>query len=127
MYLIFNMNNTFEHNRNILNRINSFNLSELVRHNAPRNNKKITNLNLSNLPPKQIKYRIQEHNALNAIDNCYKGIAHIDYVKKNTPPYYGLHETGSGSISYITVTMISLNKIDNANNKYLYYEINNIT
>jgi hypothetical protein len=102
------MNNTFQHNRNILNSIIFFNLSELVRHNAPRNNKQITNLNLSNLPPKQIRYRIQEHNALNAIDNYYKGIAHIDYVKKNTPPCYGLHETGSGSISYITVIMISL-------------------
>ncbi len=46
------MNNTFEHNRNILNSINSFNLLEKVRHNAPRNNKQITNLNPSNLPPK---------------------------------------------------------------------------
>ncbi len=31
------MNNTFEHNKNILNSINSFNLLEKVRHNAPRN------------------------------------------------------------------------------------------
>ena len=91
------MNNTFEHNRNILNNINSFNLLEKVRYNAPRNNKQITNLNPSNLPPKQIKYRIQEHNTIN---NYYQGIAHIDYVKKDTPPYYGLHETGSRSISY---------------------------
>ncbi len=48
---------------------------------------------------------MQEHDA---IDNYYKGIAHMDYIKKDTPPYYGLHETGSGSISYITVIMISL-------------------
>ena len=34
------------------------------------------------------------------MNNPYIGIAHIDYVKKDTPPYYGLHETGSGSISY---------------------------
>ena len=47
------MNNTFEHNRNILNSINSFNLLEKARHNAPRNNKQITNLNPSNLPQKQ--------------------------------------------------------------------------
>ncbi len=80
-----------------MNSINSFNLLEKVRHNAPRNSKQITNLNPSNSPPKQIKYRIQEHNTKN---NHYKGIAHIDYVKKDTPPYYGLHETGSGSISY---------------------------
>ncbi len=99
------MNNTFEHNRNILNSMNSFNLSEKVRHNAPRNNKQTTNLNPSNLPPKKIKYRMQKHNA---IDNYYKGIAHIDYIKKDTPPYNGFHETGSGSISYITVIVISL-------------------
>ena len=72
------MNNTFEHNRNILNSINSFNLLEKARHNAPRNNRQITNLNPSNLPPKQIKYRCQEHNTTN---NYYKGIAHIDYMK----------------------------------------------
>ncbi len=58
------MNNTFEHNRNILNSINSFNLLEKVRYNAPRDNKQITNLNPSNLPPKQIKYRCQEHNTI---------------------------------------------------------------
>ena len=34
------------------------------------------------------------------MNNPYIGIAHIDYVKKDTPPYYGLHETGSKSISY---------------------------
>ena len=50
------MNNKFEHNKNILNSINSFNLLEKVRHNAPRNNKQITNLNPSNLPPKQNKW-----------------------------------------------------------------------
>ncbi len=49
------------------------------------------------IPAKQIKYRCQEHDTIN---NYYKGIAHIDYVKKDTPPYYGLHETGSSSISY---------------------------
>ena len=91
------MNNTFEHNKNLLNSINSFNLLEKVRYNSPRNNKQITNLNQSNLPPKQIKYRCQEHNTIN---NYYKGIAHIDYVKKDTPPYCGVHETGSRSISY---------------------------
>ena len=46
------MNNTFEHNRNILNSINSFNLLEKVRHNAPRNDKQITNLNPTIRPPK---------------------------------------------------------------------------
>ncbi len=91
------MSNTFEHNKNILNSINSFNLLEKVRHNATRNNKQITNLNPSNLPPKHIKYRCQEHNTIN---NYYKGIAHTDYVQKDTPPYNGLHETGSRSISY---------------------------
>jgi hypothetical protein len=34
------------------------------------------------------------------MNNPYIGIAHIDYVKKDTPGYYGLHETGSGSIRY---------------------------
>ena len=91
------MNNTFEHNKNLLNSINSFKLLQKVGQNAPRNNKQITNLNPSNLPPKQIKYRCQEHNTIN---NYYKGIAHIDNVKKDSPPYYGLHETGSRSISY---------------------------
>ena len=57
--------NQFEHNKNILNSINSFNLLEKVRYNAPRDNKQITNLNMSNKPPKQKKYRIQEHNAIN--------------------------------------------------------------
>ncbi len=90
--------NTFEHNKNILNSINSFNLLEKTRYNAPRDNsKKITNLNPSNKPPKQIKYRIQEHNTIN---NYYKGVAHIDYVKRDTPPYYSVQETGSRSISY---------------------------
>ena len=91
------MLNSFEHNKKILNSINSFKTLENVRFNAPRNKKQITNLNPSNLPPKQIKYRCQEHNTTN---NYYKGIAHIDYVRKDTPPYYGVHETGSGSISY---------------------------
>ena len=89
--------NRFEYNKNILNSINSFNLLEKVRYNAPRDNKQITNLNLSNKPPKQNKYRIQEHNTIN---NYYKGVAHIDYVKKDTPPYYGIHETGAGLISF---------------------------
>ena len=64
------MNNTFEHNKNILNSINSFNLLEKVRYNAPRNNKQITNLIPSNLPPKQIKYRCQEHNTIKNYYNC---------------------------------------------------------
>ena len=68
------MTNTFQHNRNILNSINSFNLLEKVRYDAPRDNKQITNLNPSNKPPKQNKYRIQEHNTTN---NYYQGIAHI--------------------------------------------------
>ena len=89
--------NTFEHNKNLFNSINTFNLLSKTRYEAPRDTKQITNLNLSNRPPKQIKYRCQEHNTIN---NYYKGIAHIDYVKKDTPGYYGLHETGSGSISY---------------------------
>ena len=46
------MTNTFQHNRNILNSINSFNLLEKVRYDAPRDNKHITNLNPSNKPPK---------------------------------------------------------------------------
>ena len=32
------MNNTFEHNKNILNSIKSFNLLDKVKYNAPRNN-----------------------------------------------------------------------------------------
>ena len=40
--------NRFEHNKNILNSINSFNLLEKVRYAAPRDNKQITNLNPSN-------------------------------------------------------------------------------
>ena len=91
------MTNTFQHNRNILNSINSFNLLEKVRYDAPRDNKQITNLNPSNKPPKQIKYRITNHDKIN---NPYKTVAHIDYVKKDTPPYYGIHETGAGSINY---------------------------
>jgi len=73
------MLNTFQHNRNILNSINSFNLLEKVRYEAPRDDKQITILNPSNKPPKQIKYRIQEHNTIN---NYYQGVAHIDYVKR---------------------------------------------
>ena len=49
------MLNTFQHNRNILNIINSFNLLKKVRYEAPRDNKQITYLNTSNKPPKQIK------------------------------------------------------------------------
>jgi len=44
-----------------------------------------------------MKYRIQEHNT---IKNYYQGVAHIDYVKKDTPPYCGIHETGAGSMNY---------------------------
>ena len=89
--------NIFQHNKNIFDSINSFNLLEKARYNAPRNNKQITNLNPTNKPPKKIQYRIQEHNTIN---NYYKGVAHIDNIKKDTPPYYGVHETGAGSISY---------------------------
>ena len=52
---------------------------------------------VSNPLPKQKHHKIIDNDKLN---NPYIGIAHIDYVKKDTPPYYGLHETGSGSISY---------------------------
>ena len=86
--------NKFEYNRSILESLKSFNLLEKKRYEAPRDKRQI---NFSNPLPKQIKYRCQEHNTTN---NYYKGIAHIDYVKRDTPPYYGLHETGSGSISY---------------------------
>ena len=86
--------NTFEHNRNILKSINSFNLLEKTRYEAPRYIKQTT---FSNPLPKQKYHKITDNDKLN---NPYIGIAHIDYVKKDTPPYYGLHETGSGSISY---------------------------
>ena len=33
------------------------------------------------------------------MNNYNKGLEHIDYVKKYTPPSYGIHETGSGSTS----------------------------
>jgi hypothetical protein len=88
------MIDTFEYNRSILESLKSFNLLEKKRYEAPRDKRQIK---FSNPLPKQIKYRCQEHNTTN---NYYKGIAHIDYVKRDTPPYYGLHETGSGSISY---------------------------
>ena len=91
------MMNSFEYNKNLLNSINSFNLLEKIRYNAPRDTKQITNLNPTNRPPEQIYPRIIDDSNLN---NPYRGIAHIDYIKKDTPPYYGLHETGSGSISY---------------------------
>jgi hypothetical protein len=42
--------------------------------------------------------------------NQYNGIAHIDYVKKDTPPYYGLHETASGSIRYRRSQETTLNE-----------------
>jgi hypothetical protein len=86
--------NTFEHNRNILKSINTFNLLEKTRYEAPRDTKQIK---FSNPLPKQRHHKIIDNNKMN---NPYIGIAHIDYVKKDTPPYYGLHETGSGSISY---------------------------
>ena len=86
--------NTFEHNRNILKSINSFNLLEKSRYEAPKEiNKKTFSIPL----PKQKHHKIIDNNKMN---NPYIGIAHIDYVKKDTPPYYGLHETGSRSISY---------------------------
>ena len=88
------MMNTFEHNRNILKSINTFNLLEKTRYEAPRDTKQIK---FSNPLPKQRHHKIIDNNKMN---NPYIGIAHIDYVKKDTPPYYGLHETGSGSISY---------------------------
>jgi hypothetical protein len=86
--------NTFEHNRNILKSINSFNLLEKARYEAPRDTRQIK---FSNPLPKQKYHKIIDNSKMN---NPYIGIAHIDYVKKDTPPYYGLHETGSGSISY---------------------------
>ena len=88
------MTNTFEHNRNILKSINTFNLLEKKRYEAPRDKRQIK---FSNPLPKQKYHKIIDDNKIN---NPYIGIAHIDYVKKDTPPYYGLHETGSGSISY---------------------------
>ena len=88
------MMNTFEHNRNILKSINTFNLLEKTRYEAPRDTKQIK---FSNPLPKQRHHKIIDNNKMN---NPYIGIAHIDYVEKDTPPYYGLHETGSGSISY---------------------------
>lgn len=88
------MMNTFEHNRSILKSINSFNLLEKTRYEAPRDTRQII---LSNPLPKQKYHKIIDDDKIN---NPYIGIAHIDYVKKDTPPYYGLHETGSGSISY---------------------------
>ena len=88
------MMNTFEHNRNILKSINTFNLLEKTRYEAPNNMKQKT---FSNPLPKQKYHKIIDNSKMN---NPYIGIAHIDYVKKDTPPYYGLHETGSGSISY---------------------------
>ena len=88
------MMNTFEHNRNILKSINTFNLLEKTRYGAPDNMKQTT---FSNPLPKQKYHKIIDNSKMN---NPYIGIAHIDYVKKDTPPYYGLHETGSKSISY---------------------------
>ena len=88
------MMNTFEHNRNILKSINTFNLLEKTRYEAPKDIKQTT---FSNPLPKQRHHKIIDNSKMN---NPYIGIAHIDYVKKDTPPYYGLHETGSGSISY---------------------------
>ncbi len=88
------MMNTFEHNRNILKSINTFNLLEKARYEAPRDTKQTT---FSNPLPKQKHHKIIDNDKMN---NPYIGIAHIDYVKKDTPPYYGLHETGSRSISY---------------------------
>jgi len=88
------MMNTFEHNRNILKSINTFNLLEKTRYEAPKDIKQTT---FSNPLLKQRHHKIIDNSKMN---NPYIGIAHIDYVKKDTPPYYGLHETGSGSISY---------------------------
>ena len=88
------MMNTFEHNRNILKSINTFNLLKKTRYEAPRDTKQIK---FSNPLPKQRHHKIIDNNKMN---NPYIGKAHIDYVKKDTPPYYGLHETGSKSISY---------------------------
>ena len=88
------MMNTFEHNRNILKSINTFNLLEKSRYEAPKDIKQTT---FSNPLPKQKYHKIIDNKKMN---NPYIGIAHIDYVKKDTPPYYGLHETGSGSIAY---------------------------
>ncbi len=86
--------NKFEHNKNKLNSINSFNLLARVRREATRDTKKITFLNK---PPKKIQYKIREHNKMN---NPYKTVAHTDYIEKYIPPYYGINETGASSISY---------------------------
>ena len=88
------MMNTFEHNRSILKSINTFNLLEKSRYEAPRDLKQTT---FSHPLPKQRHHKIIDNSKMN---NPYIGIAHIDYVKKDTPPYYGVHETGAGSISY---------------------------
>ena len=88
------MMNTFEHNRNISKSINTFNLLAKTRYEAPNDMKQTT---FSNPLPKQKYHKIIDNSKMN---NPYIGIAHIDYVKKDTPPYYGLHETGSRSISY---------------------------
>ena len=87
------MMNTFEHNRSILKSINTFNLLEKSRYEAPREIKQTT---FSHPLPKQRHHKIIDNSKMN---NPYNGIAHIDYVKKDTPPYYGVHETGAGSIS----------------------------
>ncbi len=80
--------------KNILNSINSFNLLEKARREAPRESKQITFLNK---PPKLIQNKIREHNKIN---NPNKTVAHIDYIEKYIPPYYGINETGAISISY---------------------------
>ena len=77
------MMNKFEYNISILESLKSFNLLEKKRYEAPRDKRQIK---FSNPLPKQIKYRCQEHNTTN---NYYKGIAHIDYVKKDTLHIFG--------------------------------------
>jgi hypothetical protein len=57
--------NTFEHNRNIFKSINTFNLLEKTRYEAPRDTKQITNLNPSNRPPKQRHHKIIDNSKMN--------------------------------------------------------------
>ncbi len=53
--------NTFEHNRNILKSINTFNLLEKTRYEAPRDTRQIK---FSNPPPKQKYHKIIENDKL---------------------------------------------------------------
>ncbi len=83
--------------KNYLNSINSFDLLEKLRYEAPINQRQITNLNPSNITPNHNPHKVLDCDKNN---NPYQTVAHINYVKKDTPPYYGVHETGAKSISY---------------------------